>query len=54
MLFPSSLGGGNDEGRTPRGQEANWQYSNIDAQLDVFDTLDLDMGTFTAQEGLYF
>lgn len=28
--------------------------SNIDAQLDVFDTLDLDMGTFAVQEGMYF
>ncbi len=28
-------------------------FSNIDAQLDVFDTLDLDMGTFV-QDGMYF
>ncbi|KAH8904647.1 hypothetical protein BR93DRAFT_970584 [Coniochaeta sp. PMI_546] len=31
----------------------DFQY-NIDAQLDVFDTLDLDMGTFAVQEGMYF
>jgi hypothetical protein len=33
---------------------ANIDNSDIDAQLDVFDTIDLDIGTFAVPEGMYF